>query len=82
MPAQNLLCERAGLLPVRQQGQRARRQPELQILISYNRPEESLDTYKKRWQIETMFKAMKSAGSILRIHILLICTGLKNCSCW
>ena len=36
--------------------------PELQILISYNRPEESLDTYKKRWQIETMFKAMKSAG--------------------
>ena len=36
--------------------------PELQILISYNRPEESLDSYKNRWQIETMFKAMKSAG--------------------
>ena len=36
--------------------------PELQILISYNRPEQGLDTYKKRWQIETMFKAMKSAG--------------------
>ena len=26
MPTQDLLCERAGLLPVRQQGQRARRQ--------------------------------------------------------
>lgn len=36
--------------------------PELQMLISYNRPEESLDTYKKRWQIETMFKALKSSG--------------------
>ena len=36
--------------------------PELQVLISYNKPEESLDAYKRRWQIETMFKAMKSAG--------------------
>ena len=36
--------------------------PELQILISYNKPEESLAAYKRRWQIETMFRAMKSAG--------------------
>lgn len=36
--------------------------PELQIIISYNRPEEGVPTYKLRWQIETMFKAMKSAG--------------------
>ena len=44
--------------------------PELQILISYNRPEEGLDTYKKRWQIETMFKAIKSAGlNIVDTHL-------------
>ena len=36
--------------------------PELQVIISYNRPQESIKTYKRRWQIETMFRAMKSAG--------------------
>lgn len=36
--------------------------PELQIIISYNKPEKAVATYKLRWQIETMFKAMKSAG--------------------
>lgn len=35
---------------------------ELQILISYNKPKETVDTYRLRWQIETMFKAMKSVG--------------------
>ena len=36
--------------------------PELQILVSYCKAEESLDMYKQRWQIETCFKALKSSG--------------------
>ena len=36
--------------------------PELQILICFNRPENAVATYKDRWQIETLFKAMKSSG--------------------
>lgn len=36
--------------------------PELQIIVSYNRPEKALISYKKRWQIETCFRAMKSSG--------------------
>lgn len=37
-------------------------QPELLIIISYNKKEQSLLNYKERWQIETCFKAMKSSG--------------------
>ena len=36
--------------------------PELQILICYNRPELAVANYKHRWQIETCFRAMKTAG--------------------
>lgn len=36
--------------------------PELQILVSYNRPAEAVATYRRRWEIETCFKAMKSSG--------------------
>ena len=36
--------------------------PELQILICFNRPEDAVLTYKKRWEIETAFRAMKSSG--------------------
>ena len=32
------------------------------IVISFNKPEESLEKYAKRWQIETLFKAFKSSG--------------------
>ncbi|MDW7690487.1 IS4 family transposase [Flammeovirgaceae bacterium SG7u.111] len=32
------------------------------ILVSYNQEDLSLDIYKNRWQIETMFRAFKSAG--------------------
>jgi hypothetical protein len=32
------------------------------IIISYNKPEESIEYYKKRWQIESMFRAFKSSG--------------------
>ena len=36
--------------------------PELQILVSYCNAEESLEMYRQRWQIETMFKGIKSSG--------------------
>ena len=36
--------------------------PELQILVSYCNAEEALDMYRQRWQIETMFKGLKSSG--------------------
>lgn len=47
--------------------------PELQILVSYCNAEEALEMYRMRWQIETMFKGMKSSGfdiegSHVRIH--------------
>ena len=36
--------------------------PELQILVSYCNAEEALEMYRQRWQIETMFKGLKSSG--------------------
>ena len=36
--------------------------PEFQILVSYCNAEEALDMYRQRWQIETMFKGLKSSG--------------------
>ena len=36
--------------------------PELQILISFNKPEIALSRYRERWQIETCFRGMKSSG--------------------
>ena len=36
--------------------------PELQIIISFNRPENAQQLYRERWQIETAFKALKSSG--------------------
>ena len=35
---------------------------ELLIVVSFNNPETSLDTYAKRWQIETMFACLKTRG--------------------
>jgi hypothetical protein len=34
--------------------------PELQIVISFNRPGNARELYKERWQIETAFRALKS----------------------
>jgi hypothetical protein len=43
---------------------------EYQFLISFNNPSESKECYKKRWQIETMFKALKSSGfNIEKTHL-------------
>lgn len=36
--------------------------PELQIIISYDKPEHAVRSYAGRWQVETCFRAMKSAG--------------------
>ncbi len=36
--------------------------PELQIIVSFHKPEESQSLYKERWQIESAFKALKSSG--------------------
>lgn len=35
---------------------------EFLIIISFNKPEESINYYKERWQIETLFKSLKSSG--------------------
>jgi len=36
--------------------------PELQIVISFNKPEDAMAIYKERWQIETAFRALKTSG--------------------
>jgi transposase len=36
--------------------------PELQIIISFNDPQQANTLYKDRWQIETVFRALKSSG--------------------
>lgn len=36
--------------------------PELQVIVSFNKPEQAQALYKERWQIETAFRAMKSSG--------------------
>ena len=32
------------------------------IVVSLNKPEEALEKYKQRWQIETLFRGLKSSG--------------------
>ena len=32
------------------------------IIVSYNRPEEALAYYRDRWQIEILFRALKTSG--------------------
>jgi hypothetical protein len=36
--------------------------PELQIIVSFNKPNEAQALYKERWQIESAFKALKTSG--------------------
>lgn len=36
--------------------------PELQIIVSYNKPDKAQALYKERWQIESAFKALKTSG--------------------
>ena len=36
--------------------------PELQVVVSFNKPENAMEIYKERWQIETAFRALKTSG--------------------
>ena len=36
--------------------------PELQIIVSFNKPANAQTLYKERWQIESAFKALKTSG--------------------
>lgn len=46
---------------------------ELLILISYSRPQEALQYYKVRWQIETLFRSLKSSGfNIEHTHVTIL----------
>jgi hypothetical protein len=48
--------------------------PELQIMISFNKPENALQRYKDRWQVETAFRALKSSGfNIEDTHLTDLC---------
>ena len=48
---------------------------EFLILVSFNQPEQAMAYYKQRWQIETLFKALKSSGfDIEQTHV----TDLKR----
>lgn len=53
----NQLCYLSGARLKNQDGK-----VELQIIVSFNKPEEAVSSYKERWQIETAFKAMKTGG--------------------
>ena len=35
---------------------------EFLIIVSFNKPEQAMVSYKKRWQVETLFRALKSSG--------------------
>jgi hypothetical protein len=35
---------------------------EFLIIVSFNKPQQAMDYYKQRWQIETLFRALKSSG--------------------
>jgi transposase len=45
--------------------------PELQIIISFSKPNVAQKIYKECWQIETAFKALKSSGfNIEKTHLI------------
>lgn len=53
----NQLCYLSGSKVKNKEGN-----PELQIIISFCKPEIAQKIYKERWQIETAFKALKTSG--------------------
>jgi len=53
----NQLCYLSGCKVMDKNGK-----PELQIIISFCKPEIAYKIYKERWQIETAFKALKTSG--------------------
>lgn len=53
----NQYCYLSGSLVRNKEGK-----AEYQILVSFNKPDEAQSFYKERWQTETAFRALKSAG--------------------
>jgi len=53
----NILCYISGSKVSGKEGK-----PELQIIISFNNPQQANTLYKERWQIESAFKALKTSG--------------------
>ena len=53
----NQLCYLSGSKVKNKKGK-----PELQIVISFNNPQDATEIYKERWQIETAFRALKTNG--------------------
>ena len=60
-----VLCYVSGIKTISKEGR-----IDFLIIISFSKPEASLMYYKKRWQIETLFKAFKSSGfNIENTHV-------------
>jgi len=53
----NQLCYLSGSKVKNKEGK-----PELQIVISFSNPQDALEIYKERWQIETAFRGLKTSG--------------------
>jgi hypothetical protein len=51
------LCYLSGCKTIDREGKK-----EFLIIVSFNKPEQAMVAYKNRWQIETLFKALKSSG--------------------
>lgn len=59
------LCYLSGCKLVNREGK-----PDFLIVVSFNKPDEAMEVYAKRWQIEMSFKAMKSSGfDIKKTHL-------------
>ena len=50
-------CYLSGCKTVDREGKK-----EFLIIVSFNKPEQAMIAYKQRWQVETLFKALKSSG--------------------
>lgn len=53
----NQLCYLAGSKIKNKEGK-----PELQLIISFIKPQNAIESYKQRWQIESAFRALKTSG--------------------
>jgi hypothetical protein len=51
------LCYLSGCKTVDREGKK-----DFLIIVSFNKPEQAIMAYKQRWQVETLFKALKSSG--------------------